>query len=203
MIHGYMATFGAYGSWLPNDPRGSRSNFVGSRRLYRAGGPATNRESLPYSQLDVDQRQQLDFLKQALQRPSVLFSDGQIERIGLAICQFVELNSRDVWALSVLPWHTHMVFARGQVSSETFVEHLKCFVHEKLVGDNLLPPGFGPDHCIWAVGQWINYLDSEPAIEDAIHYCNANLGDIGMSQQNWSCVSPFRGIEPNIIKYWD
>ncbi|MGL4464362.1 MAG: hypothetical protein ACRC1K_19595 [Planctomycetia bacterium] len=33
--------FGPYGSWLPNDPRGSWSTYVGADHLYNAGGRAT------------------------------------------------------------------------------------------------------------------------------------------------------------------
>jgi hypothetical protein len=40
MIVGYHVVFGAYGFWLPNDPRGSWSVFVGSWELFRYG-PAT------------------------------------------------------------------------------------------------------------------------------------------------------------------
>lgn len=40
MIVGYHIIFSAYGFWLPNDPRGSWSDFVGSWELFRYG-PAT------------------------------------------------------------------------------------------------------------------------------------------------------------------
>jgi len=37
MILGYHVIFGAYGFWLPNDPRGSWSDFVGAWELFRYG----------------------------------------------------------------------------------------------------------------------------------------------------------------------
>ena len=40
MVHAYHAIFGAYGFWLPNDPRGSWTTFVGSWEL-NPFGPAT------------------------------------------------------------------------------------------------------------------------------------------------------------------
>ena len=40
-VLGYHVIFSAYGFWLPNDPRGSWSDFVGSWDLFRAGGRAT------------------------------------------------------------------------------------------------------------------------------------------------------------------
>src|SRR6185503_11595877 len=41
MVRWYHAIFSAYGFWLPNDPRGSWSDFVHAWELYRFGGPAT------------------------------------------------------------------------------------------------------------------------------------------------------------------
>jgi REP element-mobilizing transposase RayT len=37
MVLAYHAIFGAYGFWLPNDPRGSWSEFVGAWELVRFG----------------------------------------------------------------------------------------------------------------------------------------------------------------------
>jgi hypothetical protein len=37
MVLGYHVIFGAYGFWLPIDPRGSWSEFVGSWELFRYG----------------------------------------------------------------------------------------------------------------------------------------------------------------------
>ncbi|MBM4093542.1 MAG: hypothetical protein FJ276_29660, partial [Planctomycetes bacterium] len=39
-VHGFDVIFGASGSWLPNDPRGSWSDFVGSWELWRFGPAA-------------------------------------------------------------------------------------------------------------------------------------------------------------------
>ena len=37
MIHGYHVIWGTYGFWMPNDPRGSWSDFVHSWELARFG----------------------------------------------------------------------------------------------------------------------------------------------------------------------
>ena len=41
MILAFHSIFTTYGFWLPNDPRGSWSDFVHSWELFRFGGPAT------------------------------------------------------------------------------------------------------------------------------------------------------------------
>src|SRR5689334_1058503 len=58
VIVGYHVIFSTYGFWLPNDPRGSWSDFVGSWELLRYG-PATKttqRRSLAYDQHDRNLR---------------------------------------------------------------------------------------------------------------------------------------------------
>ena len=39
MIHGYHVILTMYGYWLPNDPRGSWSDFVGRWELVQCGRP--------------------------------------------------------------------------------------------------------------------------------------------------------------------
>ena len=52
MIHAYHVIWGAYGFWLPNDPRGSWSDFVASWELLRFGKATGGLE-----RRDVDPRQ--------------------------------------------------------------------------------------------------------------------------------------------------
>src|SRR5438552_2353693 len=49
IVHGYHVIFGTYWFWLPNDPRGSWSNFVASWELARFGAATKVLE-----RLDVD-----------------------------------------------------------------------------------------------------------------------------------------------------
>ena len=47
---------------------------------------------------------------------------------------------------------------------------------------------------MWAAQQWKVYLDSETAIEEAIHYVESNPEKEGKPRQNWSFVTPFAGL---------
>jgi hypothetical protein len=46
----------------------------------------------------------------------------------------------------------------------------------------------------WAERCWRVFLDSEEAIENAIHYVNDNPVKEGKPLQTWSFVTPFAGI---------
>jgi hypothetical protein len=77
MVLAYHVIFTAYGFWLPNDPRGSWSTFVGAWELSLAGGKATktnDRRSLAHDEHDRNQRL---IAKGASKYPAVEFTGEQ------------------------------------------------------------------------------------------------------------------------------
>ena len=73
MAIAYHVAFSAYGFWLPNDPRGSWSDYVFAPRL-RQFGPATKvhtRQSVARVEHDYRQR---TAAKRALKYPAVVFN---------------------------------------------------------------------------------------------------------------------------------
>lgn len=202
MIHGYLGTFGYYGSWYPNDPRGSKSKFVGSRQLYLAGGPVTN-DDRSQKGLTRDEFKQLRELTLALKRQRVVLDELQISQVCSAIDQFVSDERRVVWAVAVLPTHIHIAFGRGRTSSEDLIQRLKQYIQDHLENSAMLPSGCDIDHSMWAVGQWIDYLDSEMEIENAIYYTRANVDGSALAPQELKCIVPFAGIKSNIVSYFD
>jgi REP element-mobilizing transposase RayT len=108
MIVGYHVIFGAYGFWLPNDPRGSWSNFVGSWELFRYG-PATKtneRRSVAYQPHDQALRLAA---KKALKRPAVEFNGQQARAVGMGFASYVQGSRLPVWACAILPDHVHLL----------------------------------------------------------------------------------------------
>src|SRR5437660_4713047 len=86
MVLGYHVIFGAYGFWLPNDPRGSWSDFVGSWELYRFG--AATKVDTPISRAAAahNQRERLA-AKSALKYPAVTFNEAQITAIAAGFAE--------------------------------------------------------------------------------------------------------------------
>jgi hypothetical protein len=92
MIVGYHLIMTAYGFWLPNDPRGSWSHFVGSWDLFRAGGTGTRNkvaERRSYAK-DPHDRAKRVAAKAALSYPPVRFTGIQARAIGRGFGQYVE-----------------------------------------------------------------------------------------------------------------
>src|SRR5258708_7147215 len=172
MVLASHVIFGAYGFWLPNDPRGSWSEFVGAWELFRFG-PATKvdtRASVAHTPHNAELRLAT---KQALKRPPVQLTGLQARAVGRGFGQSAQQGQVMVWACSILPEHVHLVLARHKFRVEQLVNQFKGAATRSLLAENLHP--FAADRTAddrvpkcWQVGLWKVYLDSEAAIARAI-----------------------------------
>ncbi len=203
MVHGYHVIFGAYGFWLPNDPRGSWSDFVGKWELVRFG---RSTKSLQRHELTPAEEQQRQEARRSLKYPPVTFSGLQARGVGQAFASLCRERGYTIWAASILPEHTHLVIARHTYKVEAIVNLLKGEATRQLLADNLHPMakhahlGQRPPK-MWARGLWKVYLDDEEALEDAIRYVEENPVKEGKPSQKWSCITPFRGLDTGWTTY--
>ena len=199
MIHAYHIILPMYGFWLPNDPRGSWSDFVRSWELAKFAKATISCDRSQLPELTTAQRQQRTIAKNALKYPAVSLSGTQALSIGNGFARKVASSRYTVWACAILPEHTHLVIARHRYKVEQIANLLKGAATRNLVNDNIHPFQDFPDERgklphVWASRLWKVYLDSELAIEEAIHYVEQNPIKEGLPKQHWNFVSPFQGI---------
>jgi REP element-mobilizing transposase RayT len=195
MVYASHVIFCAYGFWLPNDPRGSWSDFVGSWELYRYGTATKidTRESLAAAKHNRNERLAA---KTALKYPAVSFSDAQVAAIAAGFAESLAKGNVTCWACSILAEHVHMVLARHQSKVETVVNFLKGAATRKLISAGLHPFGAYQDadgavpRC-WAENQWKVFLDGRTDIERAIPYVENNPQKEGRPRQRWPFVQQF------------
>ena len=123
-VIGYHSIFGAYGFWLPNDPRGSWSKEVKAEHLKAFGDPIQpgTRSSVVARRQDVGKRLEA---KKRLLRKNVIFVDDQIECLGRGFEELIERTKLIVFAIAVMPDHVHVVYPRPQCDAEEFVGMFK------------------------------------------------------------------------------
>jgi REP element-mobilizing transposase RayT len=190
MVRGYHIIFSAYGFWLPNDPRGSWSDFVGAWELFLAGGKATKtdvRHSVARTPHDREKRLAA---KAALSRPAVKFDGTQARAIGRGFANYVAKSGLSVWACSIMPEHVHLVTGPFRVPAEKLVIQLKGAATEQLIAEKLHP--FAGNAKCWTRGEWKVFLFTDEDILRAIRYVENNPVKDGKRAQTWSFVtSPF------------
>jgi hypothetical protein len=110
MIHAYHVIWGTYGFWLPNDPRGSWSDFVGSWELLRFGKTTRQFER---NSVNVERwAEWRRFALASMNYPAGSLSGEQARAVGNGFGESVRRGNLTVWACSVLTDHVHMVIAR-------------------------------------------------------------------------------------------
>ena len=110
MVLAYHVTFGAYGFWLPNDPRGSWSDYVYAPRLRHFGPPTKVDTRRSVAGMDHNHAKRLA-AKKALKYPPVEFNEIQIETISRGFATAVKETGLSVFSCAIMPDHVHFVYA--------------------------------------------------------------------------------------------
>lgn len=196
MVLAYHVIFGAYGFWLPNDPRGSWSDFLASWELFLAGGKATKtttRRSVAGAAHDRSLRKKT---KSSLKYPAVVFNGKQAKSIGDGFAEMVAKSDYQVYACTILPEHVHLVLGRYRYSVETMVRLLKAQASNRLTRDELHPlaafaSADASSPTPWAEGCWKAFLNDIESILRAIRYVEDNPLKEGKRRQKWAFVRPY------------
>jgi len=195
MVIAYHLVLSAYGFWLPNDPRGSWSEWVRKWEL-ALYGPATKvdtRQSVAHVRHDRALR---EAAKQALAYRPVRFTPEQIVVIAQGFRNYIAKSDVTFWAVAILDDHLHAVFMRHRYKSEQVANLRKGELTKALIDAGLHPfaafakPGEAPPPC-FSRKWWIVYIDDVDHLGQAIRYTNANLGKEGKEPQTWDFVVPY------------
>ena len=189
--------FGAYGFWLPNDPRGSWSTFVGSWELFRYGSATKTIEARSLAARPHDRALRLA-AKRALPRPAVQFTGEQVLAVARGFARYAERSELGILACAILPDHVHPVVCPQRIAVKKLVIQLKGEATSQLIDEQLhpfahLPAKNGRPPKCFGRGEWKVYLDTIDDVHRAIQYVEENPEKGGKRQQRWSFVSPFDG----------
>jgi REP element-mobilizing transposase RayT len=184
----YHLILGMYGFWLPNDPRGSGSNYVGSRALRRFGAATKVTTTYSVAQRSHDRQRRLA-AKRALKYLPVRLTGLQARAIGRGIADYQRRNGLVVWACSILPDHLHLVIGQPRLAQTPMKTQLKGAAVQRLRIEELhpeVPKLFGRDgRCV--------FLDADEEVWRTIDYVERNPVKEGLRRQIWSFVTPFEG----------
>lgn len=197
VILGWHVVVCSYGFWLPNDPRGSGSHYVGSDALFHVAGratPVTGGRSRACDPHDVAARLKA---KARLKREPVEFTGLQARAIAAGFARAARESGYMIHACSVMPRHAHLVIAGCDRVVGRIVSHLKSRATHQLRKEGLIACNNPPElekPSIWARGHWCVFLNSEADMDRAVRYVENNPIKDGLRPQKWSFVVPFNGF---------
>ncbi len=193
---GQHIIFGTYGFWLPNDPRGSWSDFVGSyETLSQSRSRHQNNEhrSLAY---DKHNQQARIEAKEVLKREPVLFDEGQRAIVAEGFSRSAYKGNVKVIACAIMPDHVHFVLGPHRLGGDKLAGFMKAEATKALVAAKVHPflaemeeDGSVP-HC-WVRGEWKVYIDTLEQMLATIQYVENNPLKEGLPAQTWDFVTRY------------
>jgi REP element-mobilizing transposase RayT len=189
----YHVVFGTYGFWLPNDPRGSWSDFVGSWELFRFG-PATKTDTRrSIAARPHDRRARLE-AKEALKYPAVVLDGHQALEVARGFGRVAARSDYLVHACSILPQHVHLVLGRHHCRVEQMAARLKAAATSRLAaaGRHSLAAYPGTDGSLpspWARRVWKVFLNTPEEVARSVRYVEENPLRERKRPQRWSFVT--------------
>jgi REP element-mobilizing transposase RayT len=197
MILAYHIILSAYGFWLPNDPRGSWSDFVAAWELFRFGGKATKVDTTRSVAHRAHDRNKRLGAKKLLKYPPVKWNGVQARAIARGFAKAAEESGYIILACSILEDHVHLVVARLDRPIGQVVTHLKGRATQQLRTEGIHPferfaeiDGSVPT--MWAGRFWKVFIDSERHFECAMDYVDRNPEKEGKRRQRWNFVEEAR-----------
>lgn len=197
MILAYHVIFGAYGFWMPNDPRGTWSDFVGSWDLYHFGHAKPHEAR---AELSEESERRLLEMKRSLKFSAVQFNGPQAQSIGTGFGIAAKKSKIKILRCSILPQHVHLIIAYHQIKIRYLVGMLKGEATKQMERDRRHPLSghvdrFGQTPTPWNVKCWTVYLDDNVGISNAIRYVDANPIKEGKPRQVWGFEHPFQLLD--------
>ncbi len=196
MVLAHHIIFGLYGFWMPNDPRGSHSDFVGAWDLFRsAGRTTTGRDTLEGLATEQLRGTERAALKARLKYPPVRLTGEQALAVAGGFAQAARSINLRIAACAIMPDHVHLVTVRHTMRIEQVVIRLKGEATRSLVRHQCHPltrfqcEGSRPPKC-FARGEWKSFLGTETEIHSAVNYVRQNPIREGLKAQHWSFEYP-------------
>ena len=178
MIIAYHAIFTTYGTWLPNDPRGSYSKEIYNDQLRILGIIRYGRQK-PVPAKD----QLIRFWTTAtphLNRPSFFIDDNSRSIIATGFRRVVQRLGVTIPACAIMNDHVHVLVLRSKYRIEYIVNQFKGAATQALK----------IKRTAWTRGCWKVLITDAEALLSAADYIRANPTCAGLSAQSWDFVTP-------------
>ncbi len=178
MIIAYHAIFTTYGTWLPNDPRGSYSKAIYNAELaqlrdihYGRQCPQPDRGTMRHFRAAARPR---------LSQPPLYLTNETRIVVASAFADVVARLHLNIAACAIMNDHVHLLTWRSKHTIEYIVNQLK--------GRATL--ALQLEHTPWTKGCWKVFVNDETVLRVAANYVNANPESANLRPQNWSFVTP-------------
>jgi REP element-mobilizing transposase RayT len=187
LVIAYHLIWTIYGSWLPNDPRGSGSNSIASHAIAGLGELHHGRKKIQPAGWVIEQFYQR--AREVLRFPVLPFDRHEIEIVAKAVSDAITELTYTCYACAIMPDHVHILIRKHKDPAEAMVANLQSSTRAAIVNSG----GREPTHPVWTEGAWKVFLDHPDDVRRTIRYIENNPVKEGLPVQRWSFVKPYDG----------
>ena len=181
MVIAYHAIFTTYGTWLPNDPRGSFSKEIYNEQLRALAKLRYGRQNLQPPKELV--RRFWAAAAPRISRTPFFIDDSSRPIIAAGFRAVVQQLGIEIPACAIMNDHVHVLVLRSKYRIEYIVNQLKGAATKALKRNQT----------IWTRGCWKVFIVNTEALFAAADYVEANPASAGLSAQHWDFVAPLPG----------
>jgi len=191
MVIAYHLIFTAYGWWLPNDPRGSRSREIRSDIIAELGELHHGRKRIqpPGPEIRAFYEQARRLLKHELRT----FDESTRAIIACGFAQVIRDRQYTCYACAIMPDHVHILIRKHRDKAEHMIANLQETSRAHLIEQNVYPS----DHPVWGgsvpAAGWKVFLNTADDIERTIRHIERNLIPYGLPAQSHDFVTVYDG----------
>jgi REP element-mobilizing transposase RayT len=185
VVIGYHLIITAYGWWLPNDPRGSTSQYISSDVIAELGELHVGRKKIQPASYEI--RQFYKRAQQVLKHELLTFNEEARNCVGDGLGQCIAHNGYTCYAFSIMQDHAHALIRKHKHKAEEMSENI-----QRSSADLLKARGLRRlDHPVWSTGGWKVFLDTPDDIRRTIPYIENNPIKHRLPSQHWPFVAPY------------
>ncbi len=187
MIIAHHLVWTVYGSWLPNDPRGSTSQSIRNDLIAELGALHYGRKPVQPNSSDI--RAFYLQAQQELTHSLLTFTAREIEAIAESFAEVVARAPYTCWACAILPDHVHILLRKHRDTAEQMIAKL-----QETSRSALREKGFrDASHPVWGGPGWKVFLDHPDEVRRTIRYVEENPVKMRMARQRWGFVEDYDG----------
>jgi hypothetical protein len=139
VVIAYHLVWTGYGTWLPNDPRGSGSRAVHAPRIAELGPLHYGRRAIQPGRRTVARFYEESAARLAF--PVLRFCDSQRRMIAEALAEAIRRHRFTCYACAILPDHVHSVIRKHKLKAEEMIAELQASTRLRLSSSASIPGG--------------------------------------------------------------
>ena len=192
MVIAHHLIWTVYGSWLPNDPRGSMSRGTCVEEVADLGPAHYGRKRIQPASATIGAF--YDKAHDVLTHPLLTLDAADVHLVADSFAESIRRRGYTCWACAIMPDHVHLIVRKHRDQAEAMIAEFQRSSAVALLGEGHRPSG----HPVWGGPGWKVFLFKPADVARVVRYVEMNPVKARRPAQAWPFVVPYDGWTPGL-----